>query len=142
MKIHITENIDKALENYTVVPILYGKIDLGLTPNNSATHIIAIDALDSVPSNLLVEFVTKIFEKMRIGCELVIGGTELSAISRDVIQNNITTPEYNELIFSKRGIYKSEDIIKLLLSANLTINNIQIKGHKYELTASRQNPKN
>lgn len=142
MKIHITENIDKAIENYTIVPILYGKIDLGLTPNNSVTHIVAIDALDSVPSNLLVDFISNIVAKMRLGCELVLGGTELAAISRDVVNNNITTPDYNQLIFSKRGIYRSEDIIKLLNEANLTINNVQIRGHRYELTATRPYPKN
>lgn len=142
MKIQITENIDKGIENYTIVPILYGKIDLSLTPNNSVTHIVAIDALDSIPENLIVEFINNIIIKMRLGCEIIIGGTELAAISRDVISNNITTKEYNQLIFSKRGVYRSDDIIRLLNEANLTINNIQIKGYHYELTASRPYPKN
>ena len=142
MKIQITENIDKAIENYTVVPILYGKIDLSLTPNNSVTHIVAIDAIDSVPDTLLVEFISNIVQKMRLGCQIILGGTELSAISKDVVNNNITTQDYNKLIFGKRGIYRSGDIINLLNQANLTINNVQIKGYKYELTASRPYPKN
>lgn len=142
MKIQITENIDKGIENYTIIPILYGKIDLTLAPNNSITHIVAIDALDSVPDNLLVEFISNIVQKMRIGCQIILGGTELSAISKDVVNNNITTQDYNKLIFSKRGIYRSEDVVKLMNQANLTINSVQIKGYKYELTASRPHPKN
>lgn len=142
MKIQITENIDKAIENYTIIPILYGKIDLSLTPNNSVTHIIAIDALDSIPSSLLAEFVSNIVQKMRLGCQIIIGGTELDAISKDVISHVISTQDYNELIFNKRGIYRSEDIIRLLNQAGLTINSTQIRGYKYELTASRPYPKN
>lgn len=142
MKIQITENIDKAIENYTVIPILYGKIDLGLAPDNSVTHVIAIDAMDSVPSTLLVDFLSSIIKKMRLGCQIILGGTELDAIAKDVINHNISTQEYNELIFTKRGIYRSQEIVKLLNQSGLSIDSIQIRGYKYELTASRPFPAN
>lgn len=142
MKIHITENIDKALENYVVVPILYGKIDMSFATDNSVTHIIAIDALDSIPCKLLIDFIKSLVQKMRLGCEIILGGTELSAISKDMITNKINTLEYNELIFGKRGLYRSSDIVNLLNQAGLIIHDIQIKGNKYELTAVRPYNKN
>ena len=137
MKIYITEHLDKAIENYTIVPILYGKLDMYSIPNNSATEIIAIDALDSIPSELLIDFISAIRQKMRIGSKLIVGGVELSAISRDVVNGKISTKEYNELIFSKKGIYRSRDILDLLQQADLNIENASIKGYQYEITAIR-----
>lgn len=142
MKIYITEHLDKAIEHYKIIPILYGKIDTISIPNNSATEVVAIDAIDSIPSNLLVEFVQSIRQKMRVGASLVIGGTELSALARDIINNKISTKDFNELIFNKRGIYRSLDIVDLLKQAELVIDKITIRGYNYEIAASRSNDSN
>jgi hypothetical protein len=144
MKIYITENLDKAIENYIVVPILYGKLDSYLHSiyNNSATEIVAIDALDSIPYELLVEFISSVRQKMRIGGKLIIGGIELAALSRDVINGKVSTKDYNELIFSKKGIYRSKDIIDLLTQADLVIEQASIKGYQYEITTIRPENKN
>lgn len=137
MKICITENIDKAIENYTLVPILYGKVDMHSLPNNCATEIVAIDAVDSIPSDLLPTFVSSVKNKMRLGAKLHIGGFELSALSRAVMNGNISTKEYNDLIFSKKGIYKSKDILSLLQQVDLQIEKVLIRGYFYEITATR-----
>jgi predicted DNA-binding protein (UPF0278 family) len=137
MKIYITENLDKAIENYKLVPILYGKLDMYSIPNNSATEIVAVDAVDSIPSEFLTDFISSIRQKMRIGSKLIVGGIELSAISRDVVNGKISTKDYNELIFSKKGVYRSRDIIDLLQQADLSVEQASIKGYQYEITAIR-----
>jgi hypothetical protein len=137
MKIHITENIDKVLQDHQIVPILYGKIDLGIIPDNAAQSIVAIDALDSIPANLLAEFFQKISQKMRFGCNIIVGGLELSSLCKDVISGKVSTNDYNNLIYSKRGVYSVSDILSILSQLNLKIESVIMKGHNYEIKATR-----
>lgn len=137
MKVYITENIDKVVEGYLMIPIIYGKIDLGQVANNAAQSIVAIDALDSIPVQFLNTFLDDIKSKMRFNSELILGGTELTVISRDVMLGNLNTQKYNELIFSKRGIYNVSDIVNLLQKKELLINRSIIKGYNYEISATR-----
>ena len=142
MKVYITENIDKVIEGYVMIPIIYGKIDLGQIPNNAAQTIVAVDALDSIPVQFLDTFLNDVKSKMRFNSELILGGTELSIISRDVITGNLNTQKYNELIFSKRGIYNVSDIVALLQEKKLLINKSTIKGYNYEISATRSQASN
>lgn len=142
MKIHVTENIDQALEGYIIIPILYGKVDVGAIPNNAATSIIAIDAMDSVPTKFFDEFIKNIIQKMRINGELILGGTDLAIISRDVVNRKISCDDYNELIFSKRGIYNSDHLIDVLRSAGLSIETVILNGYNYEIKVKRKQNNN
>lgn len=142
MKIHVTENIDQALEGYAIIPILYGKVDVGAIPNNAATSIIAIDAMDSVPTKFFDEFIKNIIQKMRINGELILGGTDLAIISRDVVNRKISCDDYNELIFSKRGIYNSDHVIDVLRSAGLSIETVILNGYNYEIKVTRKQNNN
>jgi hypothetical protein len=137
MNIHITENIDQIIDGYEIIPILYGKIDMGTVPSNSATNIVAVDALDSIPYNLLSEFLGQIKQKIRIGGKLVVGGLELSIISRDIVNGKLDSKTFNEIVFNKRGLYNVNDIRDILQSYGLKIDNVTIKGHNYEISASR-----
>jgi hypothetical protein len=143
MKVHITENIENIIDGYDMVPIIYGKIDtINKYPDNSLVEIVAVDALDSIPINLLEEFLTSIIRKMRMGCIVTLGGVELQLIARDVIAGKIDSKTFNEAIFKKKAIYSSKDIIDLLNRGNLTIDTANIRGHFYEIKASRQPNKN
>lgn len=142
MKVYITENIDKVVEGFTMIPIIYGKIDLGQVPNNAAQTIVAIDALDSIPVRFLSTFLDDVKSKMRFNSELILGGTELSIISRDILTGTLNTKQYNELVFSKRGLYNVSDIVSLLQDKKLLINKSAIKGYNYEISATRPQASN
>lgn len=142
MKVYITENIDKVVEGFTMIPIIYGKIDLGQVPNNAAQTIVAVDALDSIPVQFLSTFLDDVKSKMRFNSELILGGTELSIISRDILTGTLNTKQYNELVFSKRGLYNVSDIVSLLQDKKLLINKSAIKGYNYEISATRPQASN
>jgi len=137
MNIHITENIDNIIDGYQMIPIIYGKIDTGMLSNNSAENIIAIDAIDSIPHDMLDTFFKEVRSKMRFGCNIILGGIELVAISRDVINGKIDSKTFNELVYKKRGIYHINDIKNILHKHGLVIKSIIIKGYEYEITAFR-----
>jgi hypothetical protein len=142
MKIYITESVEKTIEGYNMIPIVYGKINLDIVPDNSLTEIIAINAIDSIPSNLLPQFIESIVKKMRMGCSFILGGLELGLLSRNIINGGISSFNFNDIMSKKKSVYSSKDIVDLLKSHNINIDNVNIIGTNYEITASRPRNKN
>lgn len=137
MNIHITENVDNIIDGYKMVPIIYGKIDMGMISDNAAENIIAVDAIDSIPHDMLDNFFKEVISKMRMGCNIFLGGIELLAISKDIINGKIDSKTFNELVYKKRGIYHVNDIKNILKQHGVIIKSIIIKGYEYEITAFR-----
>jgi hypothetical protein len=142
MKIYITDKIENSIEGYKTIPILYGKIDMSDIPNNGADQIVALDALNNVPYNLLSDFLEEIYKKMRFGCQLILGGTELNILCKQVLDGQINIKDFNSLVFSKRGIYGSRDIIEVIHHYNLLVDSLIFKGNNYEITITRPVNKN
>lgn len=142
MNIYISENIDKAIDNFTLVPIVYGEVDLGKIPDNAGTTIIAIDAVDSIKQNNIESFVNNVCKKMRLNSSLHIGGLDVYAVSRSLLSGMMDLGEYNKLILGKTGIYSLRFIVDLLKKNGLQIKSAVYKGNNYEITATRPHNKN
>ena len=142
MKIHITENIENIIEGYKMAPIIYGKIDIDKYPDNSVTEIIAIDAIGSIPVELLSNFLDQVVKKMRMGCTMTIGGIELGLLARNVVNGKVNSETFNGLVFKNRSIFSSVDIVNMLTQRNLVIDNVNIIGNNYEIKTSRPTNKN
>jgi hypothetical protein len=142
MKIHITENIENIIEGYHMAPIIYGKVDLNKYPDNSLEEIIAIDALGSIPVDLLNAFFDQVISKMRMGCTMIIGGVELGLIARNIINGKLNSETFNKLMLKNKSIYSSVDIVNILIQRNLTIDSVNIIGNNYEIKTSRPANKN
>ena len=142
MKIHITENIENIIESYKMAPIIYGKVDIDKYPDNSLIEIIAIDAIGSIPVELLSNFLDQVVKKMRMGCTMTIGGVELGLLARNVVNGKINSEAFNGLVFKNRSIFSSVDIVNMLTQRNLVIDNINIIGNNYEIKTSRPANKN
>lgn len=137
MKVHITENVDKIIGGFNMLPIIYGKVNMGDIPNNSLTEIMAVDAIDKIGHNELDKFLVDLCSKMRMGCKSIFGGLELSLLARNVVNNRISSQEFNNIVLETKGIHKVNDVVNLLKSKNLKIENVIIKGNHYEITAVR-----
>lgn len=142
MKLFISENIDKSIEGYKIIPIVYGEIDLQSIPDNSSTDIVAIDAIDSVKYANLASFIKKIVSKMRLNSNLYLGGTDIFAVSRELLNGSKSIEEFNTIIESKNGIYSASMILELLRDNGIKINSVVYKGNKYEISATRPDYKN
>lgn len=142
MKLFISENIDKGLHGYITVPIINGEIDLTKIPDNSATSIIAIDALDSISYEKLFGFLSLLITKMRLNCNLYLGGIDIYAISRELISGSKTIEDYNKEVCNKNGIYSSKLILNILESNAIKVNSVVYKGNTYEISATRPEHKN
>jgi hypothetical protein len=142
MKIHITENIENIIEGYNMSPIIYGKVDIDKYPDNSVTEIIAIDAIGSIPVELLSNFLDQVVKKMRMGCTMTIGGIELGLLARNVVNGRVNSETFNGLVFKNKSIFSSVDIVNMLTQRNLVIDNVNIIGNNYEIKTSRPTNKN
>ena len=142
MKVYISENIDKVIEGFSAIPIVYGVADFSSIPNNGASTIVAIDALDSIKPNDISQFINTIISKMRINCELFLGGIDAYSISKDLVSGKINVDEYNKIISGKNGIYSLTYIVDILLSNNIKILSTVFRGNNYEISATRLVSKN
>jgi hypothetical protein len=139
MKIHITENVDQIIDGYVMMPIVYGKIDMSNIPNNSATEIVADEAIDSIPVEEIQSLFGEIKSKLRLNGRLMVSGTELQVVCQDVLRGKLTTKDFNNVIFNNRGIYTVNEIAEYINSIDLKIETMLIKGNKYEIRATRTN---
>ena len=89
MKVYISENIDRVIEGFTTIPIVYGAVDLVSIPDNGASTIVCIDALDSIKSDSIVDFINGVVNKMRINCVAHFGGLDAYAVSKDLVSGKI-----------------------------------------------------
>jgi len=140
MKLYISENIDKSIQGYVIIPIVYGEFDLTKIPDNSATEIVAIDAIDSIKYDKIKTFISTIITKMRIGCNLYLGGTDIYAVSRHIIDGTNSLEAINTELLNKTGAYSLKFILELLKDSGVRINSATFKGDNYEISAIR--PKN
>jgi hypothetical protein len=138
MKLYISEHIDKAISGFKIVPIVYGEIDLSGIPANSASTIVAIDAIDSIKHENIENFVGGVVGKMRIGSNLYIGGTDVYAMSRNLVSGNTNLEEYNKTIIGKQGIHSAKKIVDLLQSNGVIVLSVVFKGNNYEISATRK----
>lgn len=142
MKIHISENLDKTIQGFNTVPIIYGEVDLSNIPNNGASIIVAIDALDSIKTNSIHDFIQNIVSKMRLDCQLYLGGLDAYAISRALLSGSLDISDYGNLINGKRGIYSAKYIIDILQGLNIKVQSSVFKEYNYEISAIRAYDKN
>lgn len=137
MKVYISEHLDKIIEGFNTIPIVYGSVDLGSIPNNGASVIVAIDALDSIKQENIADFIRGMASKMRINAVIHLGGLDAYALSKDLIGGKIDIEDYNKSITGKLGVYSSRYICDLIQSQNLTINSVTFRGNNYEISATR-----
>lgn len=137
MKIYVSENIDKAIQGFTIVPIVYGEVDLSKIPDNGATTIVAIDALDTILPDKVNPFINLLCTKLRLNGSIHIGGLDPNALSRSLVSGNIEIDEFNKSISNKEALYPSKYITELLRLRDLTILSVIYRGNYYEISAQR-----
>lgn len=137
MNIYISENIDRAIDNFTLIPIVYGEVDLKNIPDNAGTNIVAIDATDSIKQDNIEAFIQNLAKKMRLNSVLHIGGTDIYAITRLLLSGSLAIKDFNQILTKKNGIYSCKYIVDLLSKQGLQIKSAVFKGYNYEVTATR-----
>jgi len=138
MKIYVTENVDQIIDNYTMMPIVYGKINIDNIPFNCADEII-IDSMDNIPYSEKDLFFDQITSRLRLNGKLILFGMDLEIICQYLLNGSISIETINKILFDKSSIYTVENIKQDLNKRQLTIEYINIMETKYEIRCHRIN---
>lgn len=136
MKIQILKNIEDCVDGYN--PIILDDTDLNIdAPDNSISEILIMNSIEHLSYHNLDKLLMTIRKLLRLKGTLSINGVDINCISRDLINRSIDVKTYNEIIFSKAGIYDSKELCEKLIGLGLTIDKVYLRGSIYEIKAIR-----
>lgn len=136
MKIQILKDIQDCVDGYTPVILGDNGIDIDV-PNNSVSDILIVNSIENISYDKLDELLMSIKRLLRLNGTVVINGVDINCISRDLINRSIDVKTYNEIVFSKTGIYDSKELCEKLIGLGLTIDKVFLRGSIYEIKAIR-----
>ena len=136
MKIQILKNIEDCVDGYN--PIILDDTDLNIdAPDNSISEILIMNSIEHLSYHNLDKLLMTIRKLLRLKGTLSINGVDINCISRDLINRSIDVKTYNEIVFSKAGIYDSKELCDKLIGLGLTIDKVYLRGSIYEIKAIR-----
>jgi cyclopropane fatty-acyl-phospholipid synthase-like methyltransferase len=138
MKLQILTDIKDCIDGYNPAFLDNEVLNVDV-PDNSVSSILMIGSIESVSYKSLDNLLNSVRRILRRNGKVVISGIDVNCISRDLINRVIDAKTYNEVVFSKNGIYDSKELCNKLSSLGLTIEKVTLKGSVYELHASRSN---
>lgn len=138
MKIQILKEISDCIDGYNPVFVENNTINVDV-PDNSISSILMINTIELIPYSEINNFLMKIKQLLRLNGKLVITGVDINCLSTDVINKVVDCAVYNEILYSRSGIYDCSELSKKLLSLGIKTDKIMLKGSTYELHAIRGN---
>ena len=138
MKLHIVKPEQESIENYTRVDANPDSLDLSKVSDNECTMILANDILDLFHIDNVPQLLEHLVKKIRMGGELVVGGTDIRLLSRAVVSGSMGVAQANEVLYAKRACSDVNTILDLLRSLGLTIISSKVAGLHYEIESRRE----
>lgn len=137
MRLQIVKPEQESIENYTRVDVAPNTIDLSVVSDNECTSILANDVLDSFSVENVPSLLAQLVKKIRMGGELVVGGTDIRLFCKFVTNDQIDELSATRLLGSIQSMTTLNHTVGILMELGLKIVSSQINGVHYEIKASR-----
>ena len=137
MKIHVLRPDQQAIENFTRVNISNNLVDLTQLSDNECELILANDAIDSYSIDRVAELVQSLVSKLRLGGELVLGGTSIRLFCKQVLNSQLDESQASQIVGSVASLTSPEPLVQVLSSMGLEIVEASMSGIHYEVKAKR-----
>jgi hypothetical protein len=137
MKIHVLRPDQQAIENFTRVNISNNLVDLTQLSDNECELILANDAIDSYSIDRVAELVQSLVSKLRLGGELVLGGTSIRLFCKQVLNSQLDESQASQIVGSVASLTSPEPLVQVLSSMGLEIVEASMSGVHYEVKAKR-----
>ena len=137
MKIHVLRPDQQAIENFTRVNISNNLVDLTQLSDNECELILANDAIDSYSIDRVAELVQSLVSKLRLGGELVLGGTSIRLFCKQVLNSQLDEQQASQIIGSVASLTSPQPLVQALSSMGLEILESTMSGIHYEVKAKR-----
>ena len=137
MKLHIVKPGQESIENYVRVEVAPNTLDVSTVSDNECTSIVANDILDLFSIDNIPKVLEHLTTKMRMGGDLVIGGTDVRLFCKYVTNDQVDELSAAQLIGTCESMTTFDQISNTLQSLGLNIVSSQISGMHYEIKAAR-----
>lgn len=137
MKLQVLTTEEESVENFHHAYIKESDIDLSGVADNECELILAPDVMNYFPVSSAVQVIQGLINKLRMGGEIVIGGTDVRAFCKNVINGMIDTTTASNVVLAHKSMTSSRDIKEMLQSAGLAIKSYHMNGVHYEIKAAR-----
>jgi len=136
MKIYVTKD-DSKIENFTNIKLQNLAQDMPDIVNNSCEDIVLNDVIDFIPYSDVGKFLKLVISKLRTKGKIMITGTELGLISRNVVNGSISPEQYSSHMAGRLSSNFMYVIVDALSKLGLTTQVATTKGILYEIVATR-----
>lgn len=145
MKLYITNSTDELSSHFTYSPIRGNdirKLDDELIGDSECTEILAPNIIDYIPLNCLYQTIENYIKKLRKKGEIILGGTDVYMLGRDIVAKTKHPSEINQAIFGgpnswelKCGLVGITDLVGLLEGFGLNITHKSLNKLNYLVKA-------
>lgn len=137
MKLQIFRTDEEKIENYQHVQCFGTPLDLSSVADNECESILAGDVLDMYAADVVPGVIQQLVKKLRIGGEIVLGGTEYSVFAKHIVSGGITSQAASQIIAQKKSLTNLDVIKQALKQLGLNILSTSIEGIHCEVKAKR-----
>jgi len=137
MKLQIVNKNQEHIEGFTVITTKGSEIDLSSVVDNQCELIFAPDVMDTFPVSSLQELVKGLISKLRLGGEIVLGGTDIRLFCKAVSNAQVPYGDASQMIGACSSMTTPDMTADLLKAFQLSVQNIHINGLHYEVKAKR-----
>lgn len=138
MKLQIIRKEQEGIQGYQLVKIdKPNSLELSHITDNSCEIILASDAMDSFNNSLLQKVCQSLVSKLRLGGELVLGGTDVRFFAKYTTNGALTAKEACDIVCSAYSMSTADMVREELEKLNLKVVSIHMDGLHYEVKAVR-----
>ena len=137
MRLQILRKDQEPIQNYQHVFIEDGNIDLTQIVDNQWKSIVASDIFDSFSSTSRLELIKAMTSKLRIGGELVVGGTDGRVLAKMITNGSLDIEEASSVISNLRAVASANIVSEAIQQFGLRVMSATINGLHYEVKAVR-----
>ena len=137
MKIQLTIPTQQKIEGIREITLKNGNIDFEDISDNECEYILADKILNEFAHENIINCLSSLRQKLRIGGKLIIGGVDLRMFTTSVINNLISIEDASNVVNNCKSMSDSTQVANIISQLELKVISTQINGIYYEITAER-----
>lgn len=138
MKLQIIRKDQEGIKGYELAKIEQpNSLELSHIVDNSCESILASDAMDSFNNSIVGKLCQLLVSKLRLGGELVLGGTDIRFFAKYTANGVLTPKEACDIVCSAYSMSTADMVREELEKLNLRVVSIHMDGLHYEVKAVR-----
>ena len=137
MKLQVVKENQEWIKNFEKVIVSPNQIDLSVASNNECEVILATDVLDSFSLNNIPELLRALLDKLRLGGEISIGGTDGRLLSKHTLNGLLSPDDTSSIVGELESVTFLPIVQQMLEGMGLKILSTNISGIHYEIKARR-----